>query len=641
MRIGINLYPLTLRGGGMRHYMLQLLNWLPRLSDHEFILFYAIHGQPSMAKALRNLGPSERSRVRLIEIDDQEQIFGFAREFDVFFCPLNGFAPNLLDRPTVGTLADVQDQFFPQYFSEQQLEIRRELYPYMARAVTRLLTISEFSKQCICRGFGVPEAKVSVTYLSPSDDVLHGAPRWPGHLEKLPERYVFFPANLYPHKNHELLLQSMRLVRDDHGMECHCILTGHEANPGTNIQERIAANGIADRVRWLGHVDSGAIRHLYEHAAMLAFPSQFEGFGMPLVEAMYCGCPVLATPNTCIGEIVGDAALLVDATPDSFAQGMAALLNDKSQRDRLVARGRERAKLFDSHALAEKTLAVIEEAVQAFGAPAGTPDLPGVSFVVQSTASEPALLRTLTSLNFSRRDQDEIVVLEDQSSLGPKTRCLCENMEGIRIFSGGLKTSQWLDQLRTEIVCVLRAGEQLCDLASQAASEVLQKDGDCKAVLGQSLDVDELGNYRGSRFVAAEIKGKLAGRMIAPASVFWRRSCLQQNAGVIGTPYWTNRLLESLAAGEARTLYRTMATVGPAAEEAEQSLTTLARQFVLHGPAEGTGKGAKRMAWSILARQLSRSKSVVRSLARMMPGFAERGLRGFYRRNIRPYVAQR
>src|SRR5262249_26395064 len=296
MRIGMNLFPLESRGGGMRHYVMQLIPWLLRLSHHELLLFYRIQGLSSLASVLRRLSASDRSRVEAVEIDDQEQIFGHAHRFHLYFCPLNGLAPRLLDRPTVGTLADIQDQYFPEYFTRPQLELRRVLYPFMARAVTSLLTISEFSKRSICEKYGIAPAKVTVTHIAPSDDIMLSRPSWPSILPSLPKRYVFFPANLYPHKNHELLLRAIGQVRKRLGIDCACVMTGHEANPGTAIRDRIEANGLVGVARWLGHVPPSALRHLYENAAALAFPSQFEGFGMPLVEAMHCGCPVIATP---------------------------------------------------------------------------------------------------------------------------------------------------------------------------------------------------------------------------------------------------------------------------------------------------------------------------------------------------------
>jgi glycosyl transferase family 4 len=211
LRIGVNLFPLALAGGGMRQYVLHLLPWMVRLSPHRFLLFHGPQAQPSVAQILRGLRPAERNRVLPLYFEDQDRIFRKAHAFDVFFCPLNCLAPDLLDRPTVATLADVQERFFPEYFTPQELRTRAEFYPHTAHAATVLLTISEFSKDSICSAFGVPPEKVVVTPLSPG--VVGVDPDWPPGLPPLPERYIFYPANLYPHKNHALRLRADRPVR--------------------------------------------------------------------------------------------------------------------------------------------------------------------------------------------------------------------------------------------------------------------------------------------------------------------------------------------------------------------------------------------------------------------------------------------
>ncbi len=263
-----------------------------------------------------------------------------AHRFDVFFCPLNCLAPDLLDRPTVATLADIQERFFPNYFTPLERQIRAELYPHTAHAATILLTISQFSKDSICSAFGVPPEKVVVTPLSPG--VVDVEADGPASLPPLPGKYFFYPANLYPHKDHILLLDALRLLRD-RGVDCACVLTGQPVQPGIDIQRETATRGLDDRVTWLGHVSAAAVRRLYEGAAALAFPSQFEGFGLPLVEAMACGCPVVATPAGSIPEVAGDAALLVAGTAEAFADALQRVWIDTGLRADSIARGRVRA----------------------------------------------------------------------------------------------------------------------------------------------------------------------------------------------------------------------------------------------------------------------------------------------------------
>jgi glycosyltransferase involved in cell wall biosynthesis len=626
----------------MRHYIMQLIPWLLRLSEHELTIFFTVQGQPSLARVLCSLSLAELRRVQLIEIDDQEQIFRHAHDFDVYFCPLNGFAPGLLDRPTLGTLADIQDQFFPQYFTAQQLELRKQLYPYMARAVTTLLTISEFSKRCICDAFGIPDSKVQVTYLAPSDDVLHAKPQWPSYLPSLPDRYVFYPANLYPHKNHELLLQSIRVLRDQYGIDCACVMTGHEASPGVAISERIEAHGLRGHARWLGYVPPAALRYLYTNAEALAFPSRFEGFGMPLVEAMLCDCPIVATPTTCIPEIVGDAALLAEGTEKEFAAALARVLREKAERRRLIENGRERLKLFNARSMAEATLRAIEDAPARFMGPSRTVSEPAISFVVCPSAGDASFTRTLASLAYEARDHDEILVLAEPHELSPKAVAFCDNLGTARFLTSVKKAGNWIEDVRHDLVCYLREGETLCRGACRAVQEAFAESASCQAVVGQAIEVDGHGRCVKNRFVPTDAPIKIMGRMIPPAAVFWRRAFVQSKRDLLEKELWTNWLLQTLVAEESRILYRTLATVDSAVHSAPapafvvqlaQDLSTLKK----HNPS----LRLRQIAWSSIAQQLARSKQLVRRLARIMPESFEARLRSFYFRKICPYLTQR
>jgi Glycosyl transferases group 1 len=139
------------------------------------------------------------------------------------------------------------------------------------------------------------------------------------------------------------------------------VLTGADLGQWTMLQEVIAHFHLQEAVHYLGYVPSAELRTLYARAAMLIFPSLFEGFGIPLVEAMALECPIAAANLTSIPEVVGDAALLFDPrNPDSIAEAMYRILSDGSLRQSLIARGRERRALFSWQETASQTLRVFE-----------------------------------------------------------------------------------------------------------------------------------------------------------------------------------------------------------------------------------------------------------------------------------------
>ena len=622
----------------MKHYVMQLIPWLLRLSHHDFILFYRVQGLPPLASALRKLSTSDRGRVQLVEIEDQEEIFGHAHRFDLYFCPLNGFAPNLLDRPTLGTLADIQDQYFPQYFTEVDLRVRRILYPFMARAVTTLLTISEFSKRSICEKYGIAPSKVTVTYLAASDDIVLSKGHWPTSLPPLPKRYVFFPANLYPHKNHELLLQSLRYIRRSLGIECDCVMTGHEVSPGIAIKERIDANGLTGYAHWLGHVPPGALRYLYENAVALTFPSEFEGFGMPLVEAMHCNCPVIATPTTCVPEVVAEAGLLVEPTPEAFGQAIARLVEEPATRDSLVAKGRLRTSRFAPKVMAEATLAAIEEAPGRFAGRYRAHAARGVSYVVRSSTGGDRLVKSLGSVAYEAHAEDEVVILAQPEKLSAKALALADNMENMRLIDP-VATSSWIDQLHHDVVCCIDEGELVAEGSSGAATAVLAEKPDCQAVRGQAISADSAGNYYRAH---SGLNGEASD--LPSAAVYWRRSSLVGSQAPFGNRSWPAQVVNSLD-GRIASIERTLAIVDGSptrgqvhAPPSQRAAPTQPVEAIR--PISARAKWKTRL-WAPCAERLMGSKRLFRRLADIMPGFIARRMRQFYVHRVEPHACKR
>ena len=575
LRIGVNLIVLTSNGGGMRQYVLQLLPWMLRQSPHHLVIYYHWRGQPSLATMLRRLTPAERSRIRLVLVKEHEEIFAHADEFDVYFCPLNCLAPDLLDRPTLVTLPDIQERFYPHYFTREQLYLRDYFYPFSSRAVTTLLTLSEFSKRTICDIFGVPPERVRAIHLASNDEIREVRPEWPAALGELPQHYVFYPANLYPHKNHKTLLDAIALL-GQRGVECACVLTGQPSQPGIDIAKEIAARGLQGKARWLGHVAPGTLRYLYEHAVALCFPSEFEGFGMPLVEAMECGCPVIATTVASIPEVAGEAALLVDAAPVAFADAIARVLHEPQTRRDLIARGRSHCRRFNPRRLARETLQAMDEAVTRFWEPGSPlPEMQTISYVVQPLAGADALMRTLASLAFEIHDHDEILILAPRDTITCDAQILADNLRIVRYLSVDVPPEDWIDEVRGDYLLYLREGDWISEGATRWALATFAEDADYQAVVGQILmrDASEklarvvylpprprLANADTESRQLRESRWRVEGNEPPPPAVFWRSEYLRRQRHLLTEAAWPLRALEQ-AGQQARECYRTFASV--------------------------------------------------------------------------------
>lgn len=319
----------------------------------QYVVFgkFSLFLQRIAARVLKNRNILETAvRHRLQLVIDRENI-------RLAFFPSGALYPRGLQNvTTVVTLYDLQHEYFPENFSFTHLQRRKEDNRHAAQNADRILAISEFTKKTVIEKYSVQEKKITVTHLAPRN--------FPAsETVSLPRKYIFYPAALWPHKNHIVLLQAIIMLKD-RLPELHLILTGAEKQLGilADIRREAEYHGVKDRIHYLGHVSSGSLRTIYEHAAALVFPSGFEGFGVPLVEAFTLGVPVIAANNTSVPEVVGDAGLLVPTGDASaFASAIERVLTNKRLHSELIAKGYERTKLFSWGETARKTLAVFNE----------------------------------------------------------------------------------------------------------------------------------------------------------------------------------------------------------------------------------------------------------------------------------------
>ncbi|HEY2943210.1 MAG TPA: glycosyltransferase family 1 protein, partial [Vicinamibacteria bacterium] len=159
--------------------------------------------------------------------------------------------------------------------------------------------------------------------------------------------YLFFPAHTWPHKNHRAAVEALRLLRDRHGLRMRLVCSGNPRQAQPALDAQIAAAGLEAQVRFLGYCPPADMPSLYRGAAALVFPSLFEGFGMPVLEAMASGCPVVCANRTSLPEVAGDAALLVDPEDhEALAEALRRVSTDADLRADLRARGLAHAARF-------------------------------------------------------------------------------------------------------------------------------------------------------------------------------------------------------------------------------------------------------------------------------------------------------
>lgn len=283
---------------------------------------------------------------------------------------LQYLAPPILPCPFVTTIHDVVWRVLPRTFPPLHRAIMNLFMPGTARRAARILTVSESSRADIARYLRVPRHKISVTpnAVEPRYHETVALTRIQAARRKYgigDAPYVLSVGVLQPRKNLPRLLKAFARLKAAHpGWPHRLVVVG---KPGWGGQSAIGAPASSKRqsaLVYTGYVDDDELPALYAGATAFAYPSLYEGFGLPVLEAMACGCPVLTSNRSSMCEIAGDAAQLVDPlSVDSIMRGLETLLSDNARCDELRQRGRERAAFFTTEQQARATLDVYRRAL--------------------------------------------------------------------------------------------------------------------------------------------------------------------------------------------------------------------------------------------------------------------------------------
>ena len=265
--------------------------------------------------------------------------------------------PLLMPARRAARVVTIYDLYFLDHPEDTDREIRRD-YPALAaehaRRADGIVTISEYTRDVAAARFGVPAAKIAVCY--------PGAPRWKPRPSVPASGPILHMGTIGPRKNVGALLRAYaELVRRDSAAP-PLVFAGQASLAPAELLRGVPS-AAADRVRFLGYVPDAERQRLYNEAAVLVMPSTDEGFGMPAVEAMAAGVPVIAARRGALPEVVGDAGVLIDPEDTgAFADALARVLGDAELRGRLAVLGPHRAARFDWDASAARLIEVFASA---------------------------------------------------------------------------------------------------------------------------------------------------------------------------------------------------------------------------------------------------------------------------------------
>jgi glycosyltransferase involved in cell wall biosynthesis len=246
---------------------------------------------------------------------------------DAIHFPLSVMLPPVDRPPAVTTVLDIQHEFLPEFFSRAELAYRRVVYGWTVRRSRIVITISEHARQTLIERLGLAPERVRAIHLAVDLE------RFRPPADEQREPFLIYPANRWPHKNHERLFAAFSEVRRDRP-DLRLVLTG------AGHDGKALPNGVEAR----GFVSADELVELYQSASALVFPSLYEGFGQPPLEAMACGCPVAASNTTSLPEVCGDAAAYFD--PMSVEDMAKAIEEVLARPETYVEHGLKRGPLF-------------------------------------------------------------------------------------------------------------------------------------------------------------------------------------------------------------------------------------------------------------------------------------------------------
>ena len=372
--VAVDLLPLTAGGanGGAKVFSLVLLENMAALAPDWTFVLVVNPGSPAVLEELASL---ERANVRVMAANKAwhakppAKLLG--RPIDLWFCPFT--RPNFQRQgiPLVSVVHDLQYRFYPSFFTEPDLRGRDQTFKLAAGKADRLVCVSEHVRRTVLEYANLPPDRVRAIHHR-LHERLAGPPRDAAQavLERLGlahEGYLLYPANFWAHKNHAALLTAFGILRAARpGSALKLVLTGADTGRAEELRQAARTMGLGEAVLFTGFVSDGDLACLTACCKALIFPSLFEGFGIPVAEAMALGRPVLCSDLTSLPEVGGEAVVYFDPRkPEDIARAVARLEDEPDLAGRLSALGRARAaELGGPQDMAREYLEVMDEAMR-------------------------------------------------------------------------------------------------------------------------------------------------------------------------------------------------------------------------------------------------------------------------------------
>ena len=348
-RVAINLtWCVSGRVGGSEEYLVrQLLGMAAIGAPYDITVFAprgfgAAHPELSALMSIVEARTDSHSRPLRVVVENT-WLARRTQSFDLVHHG-GGTLPTRGNAATVLTIHDVQFLTYPEYFTALKLRYLRSRVPASVKRATVVAVPSRYVGDSLMAAYGLAPSTVHVVRHGMEESLgatSTGATELRNRFGLGDSRVLVFPAITHPHKNHDFLLEL--LAHEWRNEDVVIVFAGGEGLAEEQVMSRARELGVADRIRRIGRVGANDRDGLIKLADALVFPSKYEGFGAPVIESMALGTPVIASNETALAEVVGDAGLALPLTREAWAQ---ALTRVRQERDDMVRRGRAHAARF-------------------------------------------------------------------------------------------------------------------------------------------------------------------------------------------------------------------------------------------------------------------------------------------------------
>lgn len=340
---------------------------LPDSFDMKFNYTDGVEREREVRRSLLANGLAESlGQVPILNTEMRNLAYLHNLDFDIVHSVAGYTHPDLITFPNVLTINDLQHLHHPEFFSPGEFEERERLYRASADQASHIICISEFTRQDVHRQYGIPLEKMSTVWIVPSRNVWHAIrldtqARILAFMGLDQSPFLFFPAHCWPHKNHARLVDAFAEVASRLPPGLKLVMTGREFPEDHPAAVAIRRHRLGHRIVHLGYRSPLEIRALFQGCLAVAFPSLFEGYGMPVAEAVIAGKPVICSNATSLPEIAGDAAVLFDPMDvEAIGEALVSVANDATLRERLSAAAVHRRHMFAARRIAVKTLSIYQ-----------------------------------------------------------------------------------------------------------------------------------------------------------------------------------------------------------------------------------------------------------------------------------------